>query len=174
MGTAGTGGTRVAELRKERGITQVALARRAGVSVSLLSRSRCRPTPRQQRDPPSRRHRSAGVVQGQWPVMRSVGLVVPDVLALWRGGDTEAFVGRPTLVVPEGRGLLDTVPQPLRAVLARVGGTLHLEDCPDGVVDLLKLLGGGAAQVLDEAATWWAIDLQGECPTEFSDPHGQQ
>jgi len=33
--------------------------------------------------------------------MRSVGLVVPDVLALWCGGDTEAFVGRPTVVVPE-------------------------------------------------------------------------
>jgi len=38
MGTAGTGGARVAELRKERGITQVALARRAGISVSLLSK----------------------------------------------------------------------------------------------------------------------------------------
>jgi transcriptional regulator with XRE-family HTH domain len=38
MGTAGTGGARVAELRKERGITQVALARRAGISLSLLSK----------------------------------------------------------------------------------------------------------------------------------------
>jgi transcriptional regulator with XRE-family HTH domain len=38
MGTADTGGGRVAELRKERGITQVALAHRAGISVSLLSK----------------------------------------------------------------------------------------------------------------------------------------
>lgn len=38
MGTAATGGTRVAELRKVRGITQAALARRAGISVSLLSK----------------------------------------------------------------------------------------------------------------------------------------
>ncbi|MGH3807456.1 MAG: helix-turn-helix domain-containing protein [Pseudonocardiaceae bacterium] len=34
----GIGGARVAELRKQRGITQVALARRAGISVSLLSK----------------------------------------------------------------------------------------------------------------------------------------
>ncbi|MBV8539421.1 MAG: helix-turn-helix transcriptional regulator [Pseudonocardiales bacterium] len=34
----GTGGERVAELRKARGLTQVALARRAGVSSSLLSK----------------------------------------------------------------------------------------------------------------------------------------
>jgi transcriptional regulator with XRE-family HTH domain len=38
MGTAGTGGERVAELRKERDITQAVLARRAGISVSLLSK----------------------------------------------------------------------------------------------------------------------------------------
>ncbi|MDQ3761776.1 MAG: helix-turn-helix transcriptional regulator [Actinomycetota bacterium] len=38
MGAAATGGARVAELRKARGITQVALARRAGISVSLLSK----------------------------------------------------------------------------------------------------------------------------------------
>ncbi|MGH3777049.1 MAG: helix-turn-helix domain-containing protein [Pseudonocardiaceae bacterium] len=38
MGTAATGGARVAELRKVRGITQAALARRAGISVSLLSK----------------------------------------------------------------------------------------------------------------------------------------
>jgi transcriptional regulator with XRE-family HTH domain len=38
MGTAATGGARVAELRKERGIIQAALARRAGISVSLLSK----------------------------------------------------------------------------------------------------------------------------------------
>jgi transcriptional regulator with XRE-family HTH domain len=38
MGTAVTGGARVAELRKARGVTQVALARRAGISVSLLSK----------------------------------------------------------------------------------------------------------------------------------------
>jgi transcriptional regulator with XRE-family HTH domain len=38
MGTASTGGARVAELRKERDITQVALARRAGISLSLLSK----------------------------------------------------------------------------------------------------------------------------------------
>jgi transcriptional regulator with XRE-family HTH domain len=37
MGTA-TGGARVAELRKARGITQTALARRAGISMSLLSK----------------------------------------------------------------------------------------------------------------------------------------
>ncbi|MGH3833140.1 MAG: helix-turn-helix domain-containing protein [Pseudonocardiaceae bacterium] len=36
MGTAGAGGARVAELRKGRDITQLALARRAGISVSLL------------------------------------------------------------------------------------------------------------------------------------------
>ncbi|MGH3872086.1 MAG: helix-turn-helix domain-containing protein [Pseudonocardiaceae bacterium] len=36
--TVATGGARVAELRKARGITQVALARRAGISVSLLSK----------------------------------------------------------------------------------------------------------------------------------------
>lgn len=36
MGTTSAGGARVAELRKARGITQVALARRAGISVSLL------------------------------------------------------------------------------------------------------------------------------------------
>jgi len=35
---AATGGARVAELRKARGITQAALARRAGISVSLLSK----------------------------------------------------------------------------------------------------------------------------------------
>jgi hypothetical protein len=51
---------------------------------------------------------------------------------------------------------------------------LHLEDRPDGVVDLLKLFGGCAAQVLDEAATRWAIDLQSERPAQPSDPHGQQ
>ncbi len=38
MGAAATGGARVAELRKARGITQTALARRAGISVSLLSK----------------------------------------------------------------------------------------------------------------------------------------
>jgi len=39
MGTAGgSGGLRVAELRKARDLTQAALARRAGVSVSLLSK----------------------------------------------------------------------------------------------------------------------------------------
>ncbi|MGH3823608.1 MAG: helix-turn-helix domain-containing protein [Pseudonocardiaceae bacterium] len=38
MGTAVNGGARVAELRKARGITQTALARRAGISVSLLSK----------------------------------------------------------------------------------------------------------------------------------------
>ncbi|MEO7195364.1 MAG: helix-turn-helix transcriptional regulator [Pseudonocardiaceae bacterium] len=38
MGTTGPGGARVAELRKRRDITQVALARRVGVSVSLLSK----------------------------------------------------------------------------------------------------------------------------------------
>ncbi|MGH3936343.1 MAG: helix-turn-helix domain-containing protein [Pseudonocardiaceae bacterium] len=38
MGSAATGGARVAELRKVRDITQVALARRAGISVSLLSK----------------------------------------------------------------------------------------------------------------------------------------
>ncbi|MGH3719275.1 MAG: helix-turn-helix domain-containing protein [Pseudonocardiaceae bacterium] len=38
MGTADIGGERVAELRKARGLTQVALARRAGVSLSLLSK----------------------------------------------------------------------------------------------------------------------------------------
>ena len=35
---ADTGGTRVAVLRKARGLTQLALARRAGVSMSLLSK----------------------------------------------------------------------------------------------------------------------------------------
>ena len=49
---------------------------------------------------------------------------------------------------------------------------LHLEDRPDGVVDLLKLLGGCAAQVLDEAATGWTIDLQSERPAELPDLHG--
>ncbi|MGH3823601.1 MAG: helix-turn-helix domain-containing protein, partial [Pseudonocardiaceae bacterium] len=38
MSTTATGGARVAELRKARGITQTALARRAGISVSLLSK----------------------------------------------------------------------------------------------------------------------------------------
>jgi len=38
MDTARTGGARVAELRKARALTQMALARRAGVSVSLLSK----------------------------------------------------------------------------------------------------------------------------------------
>ncbi len=38
MSTAATGGARVAELRKTRGITQAALARRAGISLSLLSK----------------------------------------------------------------------------------------------------------------------------------------
>ncbi|MGH3719276.1 MAG: helix-turn-helix domain-containing protein [Pseudonocardiaceae bacterium] len=38
MGTAGIGGARVVELRKARGLTQVALARGAGVSVGLLSK----------------------------------------------------------------------------------------------------------------------------------------
>jgi transcriptional regulator with XRE-family HTH domain len=38
MGTAATGGARVAELRKARGVTQAALARRAGISASLLSK----------------------------------------------------------------------------------------------------------------------------------------
>jgi transcriptional regulator with XRE-family HTH domain len=38
MATATTGGARVAELRKARGLTQAALARRAGISVSLLSK----------------------------------------------------------------------------------------------------------------------------------------
>lgn len=38
MGTATAGGARVAELRKERGITQAALAQRAGISVGSLSK----------------------------------------------------------------------------------------------------------------------------------------
>ncbi|MGH3822465.1 MAG: helix-turn-helix domain-containing protein [Pseudonocardiaceae bacterium] len=38
MSTTATGGERVAQLRKARGITQTALARRAGISVSLLSK----------------------------------------------------------------------------------------------------------------------------------------
>ncbi|MBV8539422.1 MAG: helix-turn-helix transcriptional regulator [Pseudonocardiales bacterium] len=38
MGTAGPGGARVVELRKAHGLTQVALARRSGVSSSLLSK----------------------------------------------------------------------------------------------------------------------------------------
>ena len=38
MGTTATGGARVAQLRKARGITQTALARRAGISMSLLSK----------------------------------------------------------------------------------------------------------------------------------------
>ncbi|MEO7195361.1 MAG: helix-turn-helix transcriptional regulator [Pseudonocardiaceae bacterium] len=38
MATTGTGGVRVAGLRKQRDITQAALARRAGISVSLLSK----------------------------------------------------------------------------------------------------------------------------------------
>jgi transcriptional regulator with XRE-family HTH domain len=38
MGRAATGGARVAELRKERGVTQAVLARRAGISVRLLSK----------------------------------------------------------------------------------------------------------------------------------------
>lgn len=38
MGSAATGGARVAQLRKARAITQAALARRAGISVSLLSK----------------------------------------------------------------------------------------------------------------------------------------
>ncbi|MGH3631340.1 MAG: helix-turn-helix domain-containing protein [Sciscionella sp.] len=38
MSTAATGGARAAQLRKARGITQAALARRAGISVSLLSK----------------------------------------------------------------------------------------------------------------------------------------
>ncbi|MGH3695274.1 MAG: helix-turn-helix domain-containing protein, partial [Pseudonocardiaceae bacterium] len=37
-GTAATGGARVAQLRKTRDLTQAALARRAGISVSLLSK----------------------------------------------------------------------------------------------------------------------------------------
>ena len=47
----------------------------------------------------------------------SVRLVVPDVLLGGGGGETEALVGRSPLLVPEGCGLLDTVPKPLRAVL---------------------------------------------------------
>ncbi|MGH3832373.1 MAG: helix-turn-helix domain-containing protein [Pseudonocardiaceae bacterium] len=38
MGAAGIGGARVAQLRKARDLTQAALARRSGVSVSLLSK----------------------------------------------------------------------------------------------------------------------------------------
>ncbi len=38
MGIPGNGGSRLAELRKERDLTQAALARRAGVSLSLLSK----------------------------------------------------------------------------------------------------------------------------------------
>jgi len=38
MGAAGNGGSRITQLRKERQVTQVALARRAGVSLSLLSK----------------------------------------------------------------------------------------------------------------------------------------
>ncbi len=38
MGIPGNGGSRVAQLRKERDLTQPALARRAGVSLSLLSK----------------------------------------------------------------------------------------------------------------------------------------
>ncbi len=38
MGIPGNGGSRVAQLRKERDLTQAALARRAGVSLSLLSK----------------------------------------------------------------------------------------------------------------------------------------
>lgn len=49
--------------------------------------------------------------------MRSVGLVIPDVLVVGCGGEAEALVRRSARVVPEGRGVLDAVPQPVRAVL---------------------------------------------------------
>jgi hypothetical protein len=55
----------------------------------------------------------------QWPASRPVWIVVPDVLALECGGDAEAFVGRSAFVVPERRGLLDAVPEPLGTVLAQ-------------------------------------------------------
>lgn len=55
-----------------------------------------------------------------------------------------------------------------------LGWPLHLEDCPNGVVDLLKLLISCAAQVLDEAATGWTIYLHSERPAEPPDPHSQQ
>ncbi|MGH3684665.1 MAG: hypothetical protein ACRDSM_06360 [Pseudonocardiaceae bacterium] len=56
-------------------------------------------------------------------------------------------------------------------MFSALAGLLHLEDRPDGVVDLLKFFRGGATQVLDETATWWAIDLQGERPTELGNLH---
>jgi hypothetical protein len=51
---------------------------------------------------------------------------------------------------------------------------LHLERRSDSVVDLFQLFGGSVAEVLDKAAARWTIDFQGECPTEFAYPHGQQ
>jgi DNA-binding XRE family transcriptional regulator len=41
----GIGGSRVAQLRKARGLTQSTLARRAGISVSLLSKMTRNPYP---------------------------------------------------------------------------------------------------------------------------------
>ncbi|MBV9161908.1 MAG: hypothetical protein JO281_10235 [Pseudonocardiales bacterium] len=58
--------------------------------------------------------------------------------------------------------------------LRRPGWSLYLEDRPDGVVDLLKLLGGSAAQMLDEATAEWTINLQNERPAGLPNPHGQQ
>lgn len=55
-----------------------------------------------------------------------------------------------------------------------LGWSLELEDRPDGIVDLLKLPGGRAAQVLDELAAGWTIDLQSERPAELPDSHRQQ
>ncbi|MGH3822884.1 MAG: ester cyclase [Pseudonocardiaceae bacterium] len=51
---------------------------------------------------------------------------------------------------------------------------LYLEDCSDGVVDLLKFFGCCAADALDEAPTGWAIDLHRERPAELPNPHSQQ
>lgn len=50
--------------------------------------------------------------------MWSVWLVVPDVLVVGGGGETEALVGGSALLDPESRGVLDAVPESLRAVLA--------------------------------------------------------
>jgi hypothetical protein len=51
---------------------------------------------------------------------------------------------------------------------------LDFERRSDSVVDLLQLLRGSVAKILDKAPAKWTIDFQGECPAELADPHGQQ
>ncbi|MGI9001206.1 MAG: helix-turn-helix domain-containing protein [Pseudonocardia sp.] len=109
MGTAGgSGGSRVAELRKARDLTQVALARRAGVSVSLLSKIEVGDralTPTIAAAIARALQMSLGALYGETAVSEDQSTLVQDLRAAVRRYDIPDQA--PVLEFPQLRGDLD-------------------------------------------------------------------